>query len=182
MIIIKAGIEMLMSTLNSIIGARADKELTDKLKQTVLDFEGVNGVYDVTLHNYGPTQIIGSVHIEVSDTMQAKQIHLLTRSIAVRVFSEFGIILTVGIYAANDSVSELSQMKNKVYEITAEIPEIIQTHGFYADEENKLAMFDLIVDFKADSEAIQKKVYDTITELYPDYKFDVILDSDYSES
>ena len=181
LIIIKAGIEILVGTLNTIIGGREDKDFTDKIKKRVSSYEGVFGAYDLTLHNYGPTQIIGSVHIEVSDTMQAKQIHKLTRQISAEIYSEFGVILTVGVYAANDSSENTAKMKERVYEIVGAFPEILQIHGFYADEANKSVMFDLIVDFEADANAVKEQVFSKVTEIYPDYRFDIILDTDYSE-
>ena len=179
--IIKAGIEMLIETLNSIIGERADAELTEKLKAKIGEHEEVLGVYDLTLHNYGPNQIIGTAHIELKDNTTAKEIHLLTRTITAEVFMEFGIIVTLGIYASNDSSEIAVKIKEDVKKIVAEYPEIIQMHGFYLEDESKCVMFDLIVDFKADAPDIQKQVCEKISALYPEFKFDVILDTDYSD-
>lgn len=180
-VIIKAGIEMLIDTLNGIIGTRTDKELSDKLKEKVGSIEGVQGVYDLTLHNYGPTHIIGSLHIEVDDEMTAKQIHLLTRRITAEVFHEFGIVVTVGIYASNNSVPAIAEIRTQVEKILENHPEILQMHGFYGDEEKKYVNFDLIVDFKADAPAVRDRVKAEISAIYPDYAFDIILDSDYSD-
>jgi divalent metal cation (Fe/Co/Zn/Cd) transporter len=59
-------------------------------------------VYDLILHNYGPNNIIAMAHIQVNDEMKAKKIHRLTRNISSDIFAEFGIIITLGIYACND--------------------------------------------------------------------------------
>ena len=50
-VILKAGVEMLLETLNSIIGTRTDKELTDALKERINSYEQVRGAYDLALHN-----------------------------------------------------------------------------------------------------------------------------------
>ena len=42
-------------------------------------------------------------------------------------------------------------------------------------------MFDLIVDFDADALNIQSEVREKVQALYPDYRFDIVLDSDYSD-
>ena len=55
LIILKAGIEMLLETLGSITGERADSELTEEIKAAVTARPEVHGAYDLTLHNYGPT-------------------------------------------------------------------------------------------------------------------------------
>ena len=180
-IIIKAGVEMLMETLDGIIGLRADTELTDQVKSIVNSFPEVRGAYDLTLHNYGPSEIIGSVHIEVSDSATARQLHYLTRCIAAKVYAELGIVLTVGIYAANDSSAKLTAVKERAQALAGADERILQLHGFYGDEAQKFVMFDLIVDFAADAAAVRDGLCEKLKADYPDYRFDIVLDSDYSD-
>lgn len=178
--ILKAGISIIKDTFDSIIGMRADPELTEKLKERLCAYDNVHGCYDLALHNYGPDQIIGSAHIEVPDDMTADQIHKLTRKISVDIYSEFGIILTVGIYASNNS-EKAGKIKNDLLEIAKDYPGLLQVHGFYFDEENKAVTFDLVTDFKADAKAICESVTNKMKDVYPDYDFHVVLDSDYSD-
>lgn len=180
-VILKAGVEMLLETLNSIIGARADRELSEALKQKINSYDQVQGCYDLILHNYGPTEIIGSVHIEVEDSMSAREIHGLTRRIALDVYATFGIVLTVGIYAANTSDSQAQALRNQLQQLVDHYPEILQMHGFYAEPEARDVTFDLVVDFKADAQAVQRRVLEELNKLYPDWNFSVVLDSDYSD-
>ncbi len=179
-IIIKAGIDMLGEGLSSIIGRRADTELTDNLKKEIAEFKEVKGVYDLTLHNYGPTMLLGSVHIEVDDNMTAKEIHELTRNITEKVYSELGIVLTIGIYASNDS-ENYGKYKKIISDEIEKHPEIIQVHGFYIEEERKLISFDIIVDFKYDAEKIKNEVIANLKKVINDYEIYVILDTDYSD-
>ena len=181
LIIIKAGVEMLMETLDGIIGLRADTELTDQIKAIVTSFPQVRGAYDLTLHNYGPSEIIGSVHIEVADNTTARELHYLTRCIAAKVYAELGIVLTIGIYAASDSSPTLSTIKGTAEALVDETPEILQMHGFYGDEARKVVLFDLIVDFEADAVAVRDAMAAKLREKYPEYRFDIVLDSDYSD-
>ena len=180
-VIIKAAIEMLSETLSSMIGNRVDSEITDKLKDRISQFDEVRGVYDLTLHNYGPTQLMGSVHVELRDDMTAKEIHKLTRHILYAIYEAFGIILTVGIYASNTDSEETRKIKESLNEIVKKYPEILQMHGFYIDEDFRLVTFDLIIDFDANRAEIKDKVLDEIQNKYPDYQFDAILDADYSD-
>ena len=180
-VIIKAAIEMLSETLSSMIGTRVDSEITDRLKERINQFDEVKGAYDLTLHNYGPTQLMGSVHIEVSDDLTAREIHKLTRKILYVIYEEFGIILTVGIYASNTETEEYEEIRNRLNEIIAKYPEILQMHGFYVDDAINLVTFDLIIDFDADRSDVKEKVLEEIRNKYPNYHFDAILDADYSD-
>ena len=69
--IIKAGIEMLMESIGSIMGARPDAEVTKEIKSTVNSIEGVKGAFDLVLHDYGPDSAMGSVHVEVDSDITA---------------------------------------------------------------------------------------------------------------
>lgn len=181
-IIIKSSMEIMKQTINTMIGERADSTLTETLRSKINEMPEVQGVYDITLHNYGPSEIIGSLHIQVDDNMKAKQIHALTRKIQTKIFSELGIILTVGIYASNNSEEKYVQIKNELLKITKTYKEILQMHGFYVDEEQKMVSFDIIVDFdEKDKEKIKEGVIKQIKEKYPEYDYIVILDSDYSD-
>lgn len=181
-VILKAGIEILMESLGSIIGLRVDSELAGSLKETICSFEEVHGAYDLTLHNYGPERMMGSVHVEVDDALTASQIHHLTRSITEKVYREYGIILTVGIYATNTEDDDYAQMKHRVEEIAAGYPEILQVHGFYADKERRMVTFDLVIDFDADSpQEISRAVTDAMKAEFPDNTFFAVIDSDVSD-
>ena len=180
--IIKSGIEILAGSLSNIVGKRVNNEISLEIKQLVNSFPEVIGSYDLILHDYGPNKSIGSIHIEVRDDLTAKEIHPLTRKITEAIYEKFGIILTVGIYATNESNPEIKCIRKDLYQIVKDTKEIKQIHGFYVDKNIKVITFDLIIDFKANKpEEIKNSVINKITELHPDYKFYAILDEDYSD-
>lgn len=178
LVVIKAGIEVLADALGPIIGVREDDDFGDQIREYVASFDGVHGVYDLLLDNFGPNETIGSVHIEVADNMNARQIHELTRTISRGLNEKFNIIATVGIYAEN-TTGEFAPMKKDLQDIADGKPEILQTHGFYVDKEQGTVFFDIVVDFKKDAEAIQRDVIEALRAKYPDYDYNVIIDTDF---
>ncbi len=182
LLMLKSGVELLMTSLGEIIGTRIDSELSGKLKAFICRYPGVLGAYDLSLHRYGPEKIIGSVHIELPDEMTAREIHNLTRHISEDVFAGFGIVLTVGIYASNTTDRRFAEMKEELRGLIVHYPEILQMHGFYVDTERSLVTFDLIIDFKCDrKERIRDELIASMEEKYPEYIFAVVLDSDISD-
>ncbi|MBE6507879.1 MAG: cation transporter [Methanobrevibacter sp.] len=177
-VIIKASIDMLRETLDSMIGARIDSELSRKIKDSILEVPGVYGAYDLTLHNYGPEDMQGSVHIEVDDSLTALEIHSLTRSIAYKIFEEFSIILTVGIYARNEKYKDI---RNDLEMIASEYEEILEIHGFLVYEDRNLASFDIIVDFDADREKVKNEIISKIKAKHPEFDYIIIDDYDVSD-
>lgn len=180
--ILKSAFDILKDTLNSILGERADVSLTRDIKKKITQFEEVEGVYDLVLHNYGPTEMMGSAHIQVRDDMTAKELHTLTKKIQLRMYKEFGIIFTIGIYASNTDKEEYKEIKKKIQSLASKHKEILQTHGFYVDEEARIISIDVIFDFEAKNpSAIKSEIESTLKKEYPMYQFYITMDIDYSE-
>lgn len=180
--IIKTGVEILLNSLSNIVGKRADKEIALGIKQLVTSFPEVIGAYDLILNDYGPTKLIGSIHIEVRDDLTAKEIHPLSRKISYAVYEKYGVILTVGIYATNSSVPEVKEIRNYLYNLVKENPSIKQVHGFYIDIETKTVTFDIIVDYSEEHvEEIKKSLISKLSEKYQGYQYYIVVDNDFSD-
>ena len=177
-VIIKASIDMLRETLDSMIGARVDSELSRKIKDSILEVPGVYGAYDLSLHNYGPEDMQGSVHVEIDDSLTAVDIHKLTRQIAVKIYKEFSIALTIGIYAHNDAHKDI---RDDLYDIASKYEEVLEIHAFMVYEAEKLITFDIIVDFDADRESVKEKILSEIKQKHPEFNYIMIDDYDVSD-
>lgn len=180
-VIIKASIEMLQETVNSMIGSRTDSDLSRKIKDTIESFEEVHGAYDLALHNYGPEDVMGSVHVEVDDDMIAREIHDLTFRIRSAIYEEFGIVLTVGVYATNTSDEKVAQIRSYLEDVLSEYDEVIEMHGFYVYAQKNIVSFDLIVDFDADRKQIKGEILSKLKERYGEYQFIIVDDYDISD-
>ena len=179
---IKSGIDVLRNSLSSIIGERTSKETSEAIKHLVCQNKEVLGAYDLIINNYGPDRGIGSIHIEVDDKLTAKEIHPLTRSIAAQVYQQFGIIMTVGIYASNSSDSEITKIKEAIRKEVFSHPTIKQMHGFYCDQEMKTISFDVIADFEdKNSAATIEEIKVNLLKQFPDYHFYVVEDKDFTD-
>lgn len=180
--ILKAGIEIMQDNFNHIIGIRVDNDVTNKIKFLVNTYPEVLGAYDLILHNYGPEELIGSIHIEIDDDLSAKEIDTLSRKITMEVYKKLGVMLTIGIYASNIKDEHANEIRDAVHEETSKHKEIIQMHGFFIDEYTKAVSFDVIIDFdtKNQDDIVEKVKWDLVDK-FPDYKFFVNIDRDFSD-
>lgn len=180
--ILRSSIEILSEALGNILGTAVNPELAREIKQVIRDFPEVKGVYDLRLHNYGPNSLIGSVHIEVADSLTAKEIHRLTREIAHRIFTDFEVMLTVAVYAENASTKEHQAIRSELDRVIKEIAAVSNTHGFYVDDESKIIFFDLEVPIRYyHNSEVKEQVISKMQATYPDYQFLVTLDIDMEE-
>ena len=181
--ILKAGIEIIFEAVDDMLGHRVEVEYTKKVKDVVLTFSEVYGAYDIVLHNYGPDRYLGSLHIEIDDTMTADKIDALTRGISEKVYKKTGIVLTaIGIYSRNSSNEKLMKMRNDITELVVDHKHILQLHGFYVDEAKKKITFDVVVDFdEQDREGLVRHIVGDVKKALPEYDVFVAVDSDISD-
>ena len=180
--IIKAGVEMMIETLNDIIGKREDAETVKELKQVICEEETVRGAYDVTLFNYGPSKYYGSVHVELPDTLTVDEVDRITRRIQTNVFRKTGVILTgIGVYSYNTSNDEAAQMRNAIQKTVLSHEWALGMHGFYVDTEQKTLRFDAVVSFDVDKKDALQTLYKDVSALYPAYEITIVPDADMTD-
>ena len=183
LVIIKSGFEMLKDTVSQILGERTDPDLAKSIKQTVTEFEGVEGAYDLVLNNYGPDAWNGSVHIEVPDTYSADRLDRLIREIQMKVYSKHQVILTaIGVYSINTKDDEAKAVEQKVRKIVFSHEYVLQMHGFYLTKETNNIRFDVVISFDAPNRRdTYKQIIEDVRKAFPDHQLQITLDTDFSE-
>lgn len=181
-VIIKAGIEMMIETLNDIIGQRGEAEMARKVRALVTEEPEVRGAYDLTLFNYGPDKYYGSLHMELPDTTTVDEVDVLTRKLQLKVFRETGVILTgIGVYSYNTSNAEAAEIRNAVQKTILSNEWALQMHGFYADTVNKTLRFDVVLSFDIESEEALGIMQKQVQDLYPEYEITIFPDVDVTD-
>ncbi|MBQ9658329.1 MAG: cation transporter [Clostridia bacterium] len=181
--IIKAGIELIKESVDNMLGIRIESELAKNIKKDVVKENDVRGAFDLVLNNYGPDKYLGSIHIEVPDTLSVAEVDKISRNITKNIMNKYGVILhTIGIYSVNTKDEKIIEIQKDIHNIVFSHKGILQMHGFYLDEQDKTISFDIIIDFSIkDREEVYKSIYDEIQEKYKDYKLNITLDVDISD-
>ena len=180
--IIKSGIEMISEALDDVLGHRPDSELTERIKQLLVEEEPVRGAYDLFLNDYGPDRYYASVHPELPDTMTVGEVDVLTRKLQTKVHKETGVILTgVSVYSYNTSDSEAADIRNVVLKTVKAHDWVLQVHGFYLDTKKKDMRFDVVMSFDIDSKDGLKQICEEVSAMYPDYQLTITPDLDLSD-
>lgn len=180
--IIKSGIEMIIETVNDLIGQRYNGELSLKIREIINAEPDVHGAYDLILYNYGPDKYYGSVHIELPDIMTVNDVDSLTRKIQEKVYDETKVILTgIGVYSYNTSNSEAADIRNRIQQIVMSHDWSLQMHGFYVDVEAGIIRFDVVLSFEIGWKEALQILKNEVQEAYPDYRIEIIPDADITE-
>ncbi len=63
--IVYSGVMLIIETSKPLLGEATDKELVNEIKQKVLSYDGIIGVHDLVVHDYGAGVCFASVHCEI---------------------------------------------------------------------------------------------------------------------
>ncbi|MBR3138765.1 cation transporter [Candidatus Saccharibacteria bacterium] len=178
--IIKTGIDLIRKSVNNIVGVRVESSLSRKIKKEVAKEENVQGAFDLVLYDYGPDKYLGSIHIEVPDTLTVSEVDKISRRITKNILQKYGVILhTIGVYSVNTKDKAITKIQNDIKDIIFSHQGVLEMHGFYYDEEDKTISCDIIIDFAVeDRDSLCKHIYEEIQEKYKDYKVHITLDID----
>lgn len=181
--IIKAGLELIKESVDNMLGVRVESSLAKSIKRDITKENEIQGAYDLILNDYGPDKFLGSVHIEVPDTMTVSEVDKLSRRITKTISEKYGVILhTIGVYSVNTKDKKIINAKKEITKIVFSHKGVLQMHGFYIDEMEKSISFDIIIDFKVKNrEEVYKEIYEEVKNKYKDYKLEITLDIDMSD-
>ena len=165
------------------LGVRIESKLARNIKRDIVKEQNVQGAFDLILNDYGPDKYLGSVHIEVPDTLSVADIDIISRRITKNIMEKYGVILhTIGVYSVNTRDKKIMKIQKEIHDIVFSHPGILQMHGFYFNENDKSISFDIIIDFKIKNrEEVYKEIFDEVKEKYKDYKISITLDVDISD-
>lgn len=102
--ILWSGWELVKDMINPIIGTSPSDEEIRNYTNLVLATEGVKGVHDWEIHEYGPENLFASVHIEVDKNLSIEAAHLISENVKEKFAQVYNINLTVHIDPYNDDL------------------------------------------------------------------------------
>jgi len=74
-VVLKAGWDVCSDTVDSLLGGRPDPARAQQIRELLMAREGILGLHDLILHDYGPGRCVASIHAEVSAHADIVAIH-----------------------------------------------------------------------------------------------------------
>ncbi len=167
-LIIWSGISLVKDGMNPILGSAPDKEMVSSLEHTILSYEGIIGIHDLIVHNYGPNKFFASVHAEVDAKEDMLTSHDLIDNIEREVNEAMGIELVIHMDPVVTDDERVNELKEKTSLLVAEINPRLSIHDFRVVMGNTHTnlIFDVVLPFGISySEAeIKEKILSLVKE------------------
>lgn len=164
------GLGVIKQTLNHILGEAPDTKLVKGIYDRIRGYEGVIGIHDLNVHNYGPGKFYASVHVEVDSNVDVMLSHELIDTIERDFAENTNIELVIHMDPVVVGDPELDMYKEKVIEIISNIDKSFGVHDFRMVKgiERTNLIFDVAVpyDTKLSSNEIKKIIQTEISKTY----------------
>lgn len=179
-LIIKAGLELLLETLDDLLGTAPDKELADRLYKEIRKCPMVINAADMCLHNYGPDSYTGSVNLELAHDKTVEEVYAAIHELQLRIMHEFGVTMVFGIYAVDNTGEEARALRACVAQFVRQTEHVTSYHALFRSEKEKRIYCDFIVDYELrDWEAVERSFAAWMAERYPGYDVELTVETEY---
>lgn len=147
LVVMKAGIGIAKDTLEPLLGEAVPKEICDQITKFVESYDGIKGIHDLIVHNYGPGRSMASVHAEVPNDVDIEVSHEIIDRIERDAVKELGIFLVIHMDPIELNNKQLEAAKEKVERVVKGIDEVLSIHDFrMVDGKHQINLiFDLVV-------------------------------------
>lgn len=153
-IIVINGLKTAKETVGLLLGSTPDRQTIRNIYDILTNTNGIIGIHDLIVHDYGPNRVFASVHAEISDSDDIVSIHETIDSLEKKVKSELGIDLVIHMDPVSVNNEKALRFKEAVKLIVKEESTSFSIHDFRiaeSDEETKV-IFDLVIDLETSSE------------------------------
>ncbi|WP_024864640.1 cation diffusion facilitator family transporter [Butyrivibrio sp. FCS014] len=179
--IMKTGFDAARDTISPLLGEPADKDFIDEVKEAVLSHEGVLGVHDIVVHNYGPGRIMMSLHVEVPSDKTLVEAHDLIDEIERQLNGKYRCTAVIHLDPVSDDDRAARDMKSWLKLVLEEIDPKLRYHDCRIvrnRDEEPIVSFDLEVPYKYDikDEELKRIIEDRVKGMAGECKLDITVD------
>ena len=128
--ILWAGVNAVKETIDPLLGQPPTAEFVGEVERIVLSHEGVTGIHDLIVHDYGPGRRFISLHAEVSADGDMRSLHDVIDTAEHELSDQMGCLATIHMDPLEQNDTLTTQTRERVATIVRLIDPSITIHDF----------------------------------------------------
>ncbi len=180
--IVYSGINLIRETIAPLLGMPPEKEFYDEIKDFIMSYDGVVGVHDLIIHDYGPSRLFASAHAEVPANIDVLVSHdtidLIERDIA----NKYGMLISIHLDPVVVDDEKINKLKEITQNAVVSVDETFTMHDFRVVDgtTHTNLIFDVVVQHgcKLEREEIIDTISDKLSKI--DERFFCVITIDYA--
>lgn len=147
--ILYTGFSTFKESLTPLLGTKPKKELVEEIENTVMSYDGIVGVHDLMVHDYGVGRMVISLHAEISSKTDIMLAHELIDLIEDDLREKYRCSVTIHMDPVVVDDKKADEVKKVVIDIIKNIDSSLTIHDFrITDGVARInVIFDLVTPF-----------------------------------
>ena len=148
--VLYSGFSAMKETISPLLGQPPEKALVDDIERTVTAHDGILGIHDLVVHDYGPGRMMLSLHAEVPAEGDVLELHDLIDNIERELRDKFSCTAVVHMDPVRTNDEVTARLKEKTTEILSSVSPELRLHDFrvVTGPTHTNLIFDVVVPFK----------------------------------
>lgn len=183
--IIWSGIGLVKETVSPLLGEAPNPEMVTAIEKIATGHDGVLGVHDLEVHNYGPGKIFASLHVEVDASVDVMVSHDMIDNIEHQIAKQLNINCTIHMDPIKLDDPNREPLKRVIAETIASLEGVCGFHDLrtISGPTHTNVVFDVVVlpECKLTNEEIKEKLSSAIAGYNPTFHAVIEFDRAYTE-
>lgn len=144
------GISAMKETIAPLLGQAPEEDFVKGIEQLVLSHEGILGIHDLIVHDYGPGRVMISLHAEVPSDGDLLELHDIIDNIEHELREKLHCEATIHMDPVCMNDSETQEMKSFITGVLCEIDSSLTLHDFrvVSGTTHTNLIFDIVLPYK----------------------------------
>ena len=160
------GVRAAKETISPLLGQPPKREFVEKIERIVLEREGVIGVHDIVVHDYGPGRRMISLHAEVPADGDMILLHDTVDNLEKLLRAECGCEAVIHMDPVETNNAETNRLRAETQAILTGLDPRLTLHDFRAvpGPTHTNLVFDVVVpfEFSLTDEAVKKAISERV--------------------
>jgi len=183
--IIVSGIQLIRETSSPLLGEAPDKELVHHIAKMAMSHDGVLGIHDLVVHNYGPGKIFAYIHIEVDADGDLMESHDMIDNIENEISKALHIELVAHMDPIRIHDPLVIELNKKIREGISGMDGVVSMHDLriVPGSTHTNIIFDVVMDSscKKSEKEITDDISHIIKKIDPSYNAVITFDKNYTK-
>ncbi len=179
--IIISGVGLIKETIDPLLGGPPDPEFVDAVYNKVMGYDGIIGVHDLVVHNYGPGRVFVSLHAEIEASADILTSHDLIDNIERDFKCDLSVetVIHIDPVVTNDPL--VTELKQVSVSVLSQIDPRLTLHDFRAvtGPTHTNIIFDVVLPSDVSGTDVKKRFDESIHGQYPNVNSVITFDSSY---
>ena len=128
LLVLYGGVKVLRETINPLLGEPPGPELVEELRSRLMRCEGIRGVHDVIVHNYGPNRYFATAHAEVNLDADILAVHDMLENAEVEIGKHMPVHLLLHCDPCHTSDPEVRSWQGRVENAVTELNPLFKVY------------------------------------------------------